>query len=337
MNPAHSRRRPRVYARLALLALLTVGVLLAATRMSRQLFDRPRAVPEADRAGSSTAASPGLAIPRAEPREPDAEALFRVAGSEGEVEAFREGQWVALPRGEIIGSPDVIRTGAGSRAVLRLGSSTEIELREKVQIRLDRLSKTEMGVDLVRGKVFAHVARAGDHLTISASDTRTSNDGPTHFIVKAEESGRVSVAVTDGSAHFASGGREVILGPGTESRSERGGAPAEPERIPEEVLLSVVWPEAERHGARGMADGKREGVVAGRARPSSAVTVNGAPVLVAADGRFQARVPLRVGANPLEVEAEDLSGRRKTTSTTLDQPPARRPDLTPIPGSLWKK
>src|SRR6185436_7887323 len=125
--------------------------------------ERPRAPSEV----AATAANPGLAPPRADPREADSAALFRVTASQGEVEALRDGQWVAVPRGQIIGSSDVIRTGAGSRAVLRLGNSTEIELRERVQIRLDRLSKSEMSVDLVRGKVFAHVARAGDHLTIS--------------------------------------------------------------------------------------------------------------------------------------------------------------------------
>jgi hypothetical protein len=325
MSSVQHSRRLRPYARLALLALATFGVLMAATRLSRHLFDRPRAPGEATQSAAPTVA----VVPRSEAAEPhDAAALFRVASSEGEVEAFRTGQWLPLPRGEVIGSPDVIRTGPGSRAVLRLGTSTEIELREKVEIRLDRLSRTEMSVDLLRGKVFAHVARVGDHLTVTSSETRTSNDGPTHFIVKAEESGRVSVAVTDGSARFASGGREVTLGAGTESRSERGGVPAEPERIPEEVLLSVVWPEAERHGARAM--------VAGNVRPSSSVMVNGAPVVVSADGRFKAIVPMREGANQLEVEAEDLTGRRRTSATTLERPPARRPDLTPVPGPLWR-
>jgi FecR protein/Glucodextranase, domain B len=324
MSAAEQRRRARPYARLALLALAAAAVLLVATRMSRHLFERPRATSES----AATAVNPGLAPPRADPREADAAALFRVTASQGEVEALRDGQWVAVPRGQIIGSSDVIRTGAGSRAVLRLGNSTEIELREKVQIHLDRLSKTEMSVDLVRGKVFAHVARAGDHLTISASETRTSNDGPTHFIVKAEESGRVSVAVTDGSARFASGGREVILGPGTESRSERGGVPAEPERIPEELLLSVVWPEGEQHAGRA--------AVSGSAQPSSVVMLNGAEVVVAHDGRFKGYVPLREGSNPIKVEAEDLMGRHKTATTTLDRMPARRPELTPVPGPLWK-
>lgn len=323
MSAAEQRRRVRPYARLALMALVAAAVLLAATRMSRYLFERPRAPSEA----APTVTTPGLALPRADPGEADA-AMFRVARSQGEVEALRDGQWVAVPLGEVIGSSDVIRTGAGSRAVLRLGSSTEIDLREKVQIRLDRLSRTEVSVDLVRGKVFAHVARAGDHLTISASETRTSNEVPTHFIVKAEESGRVSVAVTDGSARFASGGREVILGPGTESRSERGGVPAEPERIPEEVLLGVVWPEGEQHGGRA--------TIAGNARPSSVVMLNGAPVAVAADGRFKSYLPLREGKNQIRVEAEDLMGRQKTTTTTLERLPAHRPELTPVPGPLWK-
>jgi hypothetical protein len=324
MSPIEQRRRHRPYARLALLALAAAAVLLVATRMSRHLFERPRAPAET----AVTMSSHGLGLPPADPGEADAAALFRVASSQGEVEALRDGQWVAVPRGQVVGSAEVIRTGANSRAMLRLGNSTEIELRERVQIRLGRLSKTAMTVDLVRGKVFAHVARAGDHLTISASETLTSNDGPTHYIVKAEESGPVSVAVTDGSARFASGGREVILGPGMESRSERGGPPAEPERIPEEVLLSVVWPEGEQHGGKA--------AVSGSARPSSAVMVNGTTVAVAADGRFKVLVPLREGPNPIKVEAEDLLGRSKTTTSSIQRLPARRPELTPLPRPLWK-
>jgi hypothetical protein len=326
MSATAQSRRARRMGRLALLALMTTAVLLGATRLSRQLFERPRAASSS----SLGATHPSAVLARTDPVTGDAATQFLVLEAEGEVEALRDGQWVALPRGEIVALSDVIRTGPRSRAVLRLGGSTEVELREKVQIRLDRLSKSETSVDLVRGKVFAHVARAGDRLTISASETRTSNDGATHYIVKAEQSGRVSVAVTDGSARFASGGREVILGPGTESRSERGGVPAEPERIPEEVLLTVVWPEGEHHGAR-------PAVVTGSARPSSTVTVNQASVTVGADGRFKVPVALHAGSNPIKVEVEDLVGRQRTETATVDRLPGRAPELTPVSGPLWNQ
>jgi Glucodextranase, domain B/FecR protein len=266
--------------------------------------------------------------PTGEPGAGDGAALFRLIASHGEVEAFRDGQWSPIPRGDLLQSTDVVRTSPGARAVLSLGASTEIELKENVEIRLDRLSKTEVSVDLLRGKVFARVPRAGDHLTVTASDTRTSNDGPTHFIVKADEAGRVSVAATEGRVRFLAGGKEVIVREGTETRSERGGVPAEPERIPEAVLLRVVWPEAERHAAKVP--------VMGSVNPSSAATINGTPVPVGPNGQFSASIVLQPGSNEVKIEAEDLAGRRIDNTATLVRVPARPPDLTAVPTPLWK-
>jgi hypothetical protein len=274
--------------------------------------------------GGPGAVDPGLSSGGA-----DSATQFRLVAAHGEVQAFRDGQWIPIPRGDLLHSPDVVRTSPGARAVLGLGDATEIELKENVEIRLDRVSKTEVSVDLLRGKVFAHVPRAGDRLTVTASDTRTSNDGPTHFIVKADEGGRVSVAATEGAVRFLAGGREVIVREGTESRAERGGVPEDPERIPEEVLLSVVWPEAERHNAARVP-------VAGTVSPTSAMTINGTPVPVATDGRFSASVALVPGSNEIRVEAEDLTGRRTANTATLVRSSPRPPELTPLPGPLWK-
>ena len=70
---------------------------------------------------------------------------------------------------------------------------------------------------------------------------------------------------------------------------------------------------------------------------SSVVTINGARVPVAADGKFATQVPLREGENVVQVEAEDVTGRRKTTSTTLVRQPTRRPKLAAEPAELWNK
>ena len=144
-----------------------------------------------------------------------------------------------------------------------------------------------------------------------------------------ESSGRVSVAAVEGSARFSSGGKEVIVRQGTESRSERGGVPADPEKIAEDVFLSVVWPEAERHDTRART------TITGLVRPSSTVMVNGAPAAVAGDGRFTLALPLRAGSNNVKVEAEDLLGRHKVSSATFVGQPMRLPELTPVPAKLW--
>jgi hypothetical protein len=307
------------------------GALFGASEISSMLFERPMPLPAAPPVSTAATSAPFGGAPLSEIGGGAAEIanLFRLVTGQGHVEAYRDGQWSPIPRGDLLRSPDVVRTSPGARAVLSLGPSTEIELKENVEIRLDRLSKNEVSVDLLRGKVFARVPRAGDHLTVTASDTRTSNDGPTHFIVKADESGRVSVAATEGSVRFLSAGKEVLVRQGSETRAERGGLPSDPERVPEELLLSVVWPQGEWHLARAP--------ITGMASPSTAMTVNGAPVSVGADGRFTASVPLQPGANEVRVEAEDLSGRRTAHTSTLVRLPPQRPELTPVPGPLWKQ
>ena len=113
----------------------------------------------------------------------------------------------------------------------------------------------------------------------------------------------MSVAALEGKTRFTAGGKSVALAAGTTSSSVRGAPPDDPERIAEEVLLNVVWPSAEHHGA--------EAEIAGRAAPSTVVLVNGAAANMGADGRFTAKVHLREGKNLVHVEAEDVAGRSR--------------------------
>ncbi len=39
--------------------------------------------------------------------------LFRLVTAQGQVEAYRDGQWIPIPRGDLLRSPDVVRTSAG--------------------------------------------------------------------------------------------------------------------------------------------------------------------------------------------------------------------------------
>lgn len=254
--------------------------------------------------------------------------IFQVTAATGLVEAQRDGRWTAIKNGDTLTRADVVRTAAGAKAVLQLSAGTEIELRERVEIGLDRLPSGPT-LDLRRGKVLARVSGA-DALAITSHQTRTANDGPAHFVVLSDPEGRVSVATLSGSARFAAAGKTVALSAGTQSSSEAGAAPADPERIPEEVLLEVVWPAAEQRHAAEHTE------IHGRAAPSSVVTVNGARATVGADGHFTTAVPLHEGKNAMAVEVEDLSGRtRQASSTVVRHGPA--PALTPEPTELWKK
>jgi hypothetical protein len=254
--------------------------------------------------------------------------------------------------GDTLASTDVVRTAPGATAVLRLNVGTEIELRPGVEIGLGALGEdgtepTPTSADaasaggpgngaaarlsLRRGKLLARVA-GNEELAVSARDTRTTNTGPARFVVQADEHGRVSVAALAGNARFTAAGKSVTVAEGMTTSAPVGAPPQDPERIPAEVLLNVVWPTPDRHDA--------EAEIAGRAAPASTITVrSGDTSKVAAtgpDGRFKVVMPLRPGKTPVEIEAEDLAGRTRQVSTTLSRrgpPPSLKPEST----DLWKR
>jgi hypothetical protein len=306
-------------------ALIAVG--LGAVAVAAVISRRYLSWPPSTRSSGAGARSAAVASSPS-PLAARDETTFHVASATGSVEAQRGGQWVSIKDGDVLTRTDVVRTAAGGRAILQLSAGTEIELRERVEIGLDRLASGAT-VDLRHGKLVAHVS-GNDSVEITSRDTRTANEGPAHFVVLSDERGRVSVASLAGKAKFTAGGRSLTLPQGTQSSSAAGAAPSDPERIPEEVLLEVVWPATEqRHAA---ADTE----VRGRASPSSSVMVNGTHAQIGADGQFTATVPLRTGKNTVDVKVEDLGGRTRQASATLLRrgPP---PALTPEATDLWKK
>ncbi len=308
-----------------LLLGLVGGGLFAATRLSRALFERPQP------GAPVVAAALPVGIPVAAVDAGGDASIFQVVSANGQVDAYRDGRWIAIHRGDLLTRDDVVRTVPGANAVLRLSAGGEIELREKVEIRLDRLSAAGSTVDLRHGKVVARVGGdARDTLAITARETTTSTEGPAHLVVQADEHGQVSVAALKGTARFAAAGKTVILREGTQTRSSRAGAPPDdPEKIPEEVLLQVVWPEGEHHADSA--------TIEGHATSASLVTINGTPTAVGEDGRFRATLPLREGANRVNVQAEDLAGRTRAATGTITRRPTRPPKLATEPRELWKK
>jgi signal transduction histidine kinase len=196
------------------LLAVALGALGAAVVVSRRFLAQRPAAPAL--APMKAAASPA-------PPQKAEEATFQVASATGTVEAQRAGQWLPIKNGDTLTRNDVVRTAPGARAVLRLSAGTEIELRERVEIGLDRLPSGAT-VDLRRGKVVAHVSGA-EGLEITSRDTRTANEGPAHFVVLSDERGRVSVAALSGKAKFTAGGKALTVPEGTETSAEAGAAP----------------------------------------------------------------------------------------------------------------
>jgi len=167
------------------LVLVVVGGVFAASRLSRSLFERPaRGLAPSTKASEAIADAGGPADAR----------IFQVVSADGQVDVYRDGRWISVHQGDLLTRDDLVRTVPGAHAVLRLSAGGEIELREKVEIRLDRLSAAGSSVDLRRGKVVARVESANETLAITARETTTSTEGQAHVVVQSDEHGLVSVA-----------------------------------------------------------------------------------------------------------------------------------------------
>jgi len=307
-----SARNRRAIATGALVTAVA-GTLVAASIVSRQFFEGPsRNTP-----------------PHHPPVAPAVPALtlFRVASIEGAVEALHNGQWYVVQAGDLLPLQDIIRTNKGSKALLRRGS-VEIEVREDVDIRLDKLAQDTASLAMLRGNaVVASVEAPNEAVEITAGGTRSQNKGPSRWVVE-QGAGGVTVGTVKGEVVFAAKGKQVNVRAGQESTARPGEEPSDPETIPEELLLSVMWPELEHSAAQAQVQGK--------VRPSTRVKVNGTDAPVRADGRFVSSVPLGVGANKVEVEAQDILGRKKAVNKTLRRAPPT-PSLETTDEELWKR
>lgn len=311
--------RGRILGAAAMVAAVG-GVLAAATAVSRHFFEQPALdeLQQRARRGSQ------------DDRTQRPDSLFLVAQLEGQVEALHKGTWMVVMAGDRLSTEDVLRTKRGARAVLRRRDS-EVVISENVDVRLDYvLDKTASFGVLRGGSVVASVSAGDERLQITADGTRAVNEGVARFAVFAAPGGHVSVAALKGNVLFDAQGKQVRVPEGNESTASAGREPGEPAPIPEELLLSVSWPDDAKPLVREHTE------IMGTVRPSSQVKVNGEDARIARDGRFSASVPLDVGPNRVEVEARDIAGRKKAVSRMVRRT-ARPPTLEPADEELWKK
>ncbi len=126
--------------------------------------------------------------------------------------------------GESFGSGGVLRTAAGSRAVLELGDGTRVELDERVELGLDR-RRDGVVLALDRGNVIVEAAkqRRGGHLYVRTDDCLVSVAGTIFSVNRGARGSRVSVL--DGEVRVRQGAELAVLRPGeqlaTSARLER--------------------------------------------------------------------------------------------------------------------
>jgi hypothetical protein len=201
-------------------------------------------------------------------------------------------------------------------------------VRQDVDVRLDQLASKTASFGVLRGSsVVTSVEDPSETVEITAGGTRSRNRGPSRWVVEQSPDG-VTVGTIKGEVVFEAKGKEVNVGAGQESTARPGEEPSPPETLPEDLLLSVMWPEIEH--------AQPQAHVAGKTRPSSRVKVNGVEASVHADGRFAAQVPLNVGQNKIEVEAQDILGKKKAVNKTIRRPPPS-PTLESTDEELWKR
>ena len=148
------------------------------------------------------------------------QAFFRVpAGSRAAVQSVSGGlQRVAadtavrLSPGAEIGEAELVRTGGASRAVLRLGDGSLVEMSERAELSVTARGR-DTTIHLMRGRIIVQAAkRRSGHLRVASGDCTVSVTGTVFSVNNGIKGSRVSVF--EGSVRVAGPGAEQVLAPG---------------------------------------------------------------------------------------------------------------------------
>jgi predicted anti-sigma-YlaC factor YlaD len=170
------------------------------------------------------------------------DALLAPSGPRATVASITGGLYLipegALKAGSAIGEDDVIRTGPGAHAVLRLGDGSLVEVNERTELSV-RATWSGQSVHLQRGDIIVQAAKQRrGRLHVQTRDTFASVKG-TVFAVSSGLSGTL-VSVVEGSVAVSQPGAEVILSAGEQAASN----PA----LADSVQAAVSWsPDAETY------------------------------------------------------------------------------------------
>ena len=134
--------------------------------------------------------------------------LFEVEGGRG---------MLLLPAGMAIDAGETVRTAKGSRATLRLGDGSRVEMDERTQLRV-REGRRGRTVTVDRGAVIVEAADQGPkHLRVVTDEARVEVTGTIFAVEHGVRGSRV--AVIEGEVEVAHGGRELVLHPGQQTTS----------------------------------------------------------------------------------------------------------------------
>jgi hypothetical protein len=129
---------------------------------------------------------------------------------------YRIPQGVLAP-GAAIGEEEVVRTGPGARAILKLADGSLVDVNERTELSVHAAWSGRI-VRLQRGDIIVRAAKQRHgYLRVQTRDSLASVKG-TIFAVSSGLSGTV-VSVIEGSVAVAQSGAETLLSPGEQSAS----------------------------------------------------------------------------------------------------------------------
>jgi hypothetical protein len=170
------------------------------------------------------------------------DALIALGGPRATVVSL-DGELHRIPQGELkagatIGDEEVVRTGPGTRAVLRLADGSLLDVNERTELSVHAAWSGKV-VHLQRGDIIVQAAKQRlGFLRVQTRDSVASVKG-TVFAVSAGISGSL-VSVVEGSVGVVQPGSETVLSPGEQSASN----PA----LVTSVQDAVAWsPDAEKY------------------------------------------------------------------------------------------
>jgi hypothetical protein len=231
------------------------------------------------------------------------------------------GGWTVVPEGSRLQADDTIRTGAGGRASLVIGTGSRLTVAGGTQLTVRELTAAAQRLRLTRGLVTVDAEQNGSRvLVIESEGGAVARAERARFTVLSTDTSMAIVTET-GAVRLESAGASIDVPAGQQSVAVRGSAPRLLGPLSVALLLKVA--NAARPGAEVCA------IVEGTVAPGSEVSVEGKPVVVGPEGRFVARVRRRPGAKDALVVTRDPAGRAAERKVPC-VPPAAEHDVSDL-------
>jgi hypothetical protein len=210
---------------------------------------------------------------------------------------------VELVPGDLLDVDDSVKTEEESRVTLKVGDRSTIELAAEAEATVKELSSTVQRLGLAHGRASVDYQEGGEKvLRIESNDGGTVAEVRKGKFSILNTGETVAVATETGTVDLSAAGGRVSVNAG-EQAVVAGGSPSSPLAIPKDLLLKIADP-----GCRVQKEAHIS--LAGRTNPGSEVRINEVAARVDGEGRFSAKVPLKVGKNIIVVVTTDVTGRR---------------------------